>query len=94
MQKNTSVYRYEFTLDSKKIQMPAGAVVLEAIPSLKEPKVHLYAMVDTTAPLEDRYFVFVKTGEPMPEKMWDARHLLSLMGGHLFEVSAELAFQF
>lgn len=91
MQKTTSVYRYELPLGAKKIQLPKGAVILEVLPAATEPKFHVFTLVDTTATMEDRYFALIKTGEMLPDGIWDARHLLTLKGGHLFEVSADLA---
>ena len=70
--------------------MPAGAVVLSVQP--KGDRLDLYAMVDTTAELTARHFVIIKTGEMQSSALWDAAHLYSGPGLHLFETQHPASF--
>ena len=88
--KTTAIFRYEIKGNKSTIAMPAGAVVLSVLP--RQGRLDLYALVDTTAKPTDRHFVAVKTGELQSDALWDASHLFSLPGVHLFETQHAASF--
>lgn len=83
-----TIFKYEFTIDDDfRLDLPADATIVHvaAIPTSKA-RAHLWAEVETDAPVEHRRFHVRGTGHPIPE---DARHLATWLAPpyvwHLFE---------
>ena len=86
---HTRIYRYELTSETPSISVPQGAIIIDAMPC--KHHLNLYMLADLRSPRETRYFRFFRTGEELPDFIWDCVHVKTLPGGaHFFEVPAHL----
>lgn len=94
---------HKFKIEPK-VKMPEGATILKVAHDFSTGAVCLWALVDTDAKLETRFFAMAKTGEPMAPGIDDCPHLETIVvavpaanGGiktlvtHVWEVPAYLA---
>lgn len=59
------IYKYALKNPTTELLLPKDAKILDV--QVQDGTPHLWARVDTTAPLEERTFYVVNTGERMPE---------------------------
>lgn len=99
-----TVWRFQLPLaDRTKLKMPAGAILLSVGP-FRQPSgndgyfgqnqpIDLWAVVDPTAPTEERTFFVVGTGHPMPKDAGTYVGTTHSHSGaliwHVFEAKAE-----
>lgn len=60
------------------VKMPAGATIVKVGVDLALGKLVFWALVNTDAKPEKRFFAMAKTGEKLPEEMADCPHLDTL----------------
>lgn len=61
-----TVYKYPLQTMIESVSMPAGADILQV--SNQFNSVCMWALVDTTRPVETRRFYIIGTGHPLPEE--------------------------
>lgn len=94
---------HKFKIEPR-VKMPQGATILKVAHDFSTGAVCLWALVDTEAKKETRFFAMGKTGEPMSNAIDDCPHLETIVvavptpeGGvktlvtHVWEVPAYLA---
>lgn len=84
-----AVYKYDVPLDDKlRLSLPKNAAVLSVQVQGTNRNPQLWALVDTEAPLEDRYYRWFGTGHEIPLGM-DWVFIATVQTGpfvfHLFE---------
>lgn len=86
----TKIFRYTLPLQKTlfAVEMPKGAVITRTLMTSKG--VDVFAIVDTAAATEKRWFQFFATGAALPEWIWDALpvDVPGLPAIHLFTVDA------
>lgn len=92
------VWKFELTVTdaSQKIEMPEGAmpchVAVQKMNFGRNRRVQMWATVDPTRPLTERYFVLVGTGQPAPgldHSIYIGTVLDNQFVWHVFEVFRE-----
>jgi hypothetical protein len=88
-----TIFRFKVPIiDKPTVYMPTGARVLPAPPGERNgTDIEIWAQVDTDAPLEQRQFIVVGTGNPLPEGCTSFIGTVVTHGGqfvwHLFEAT-------
>jgi hypothetical protein len=72
----TTVHKFKI---APKVKMPTGAVILKVAYDFNEGCACIWALVDTSQPMETRHFAMAKTGEEMAPAIADCPHLDTLV---------------